>query len=139
MNKQVYEDHKYVMQDTYQLYLGAKYTFEEIIDNEEIPFKFRLIVERYVYGDVDPESSLESHFYYLADKGILVKTYKHIKLKVKFNVIEVKKGLTGREKEVYSTKILPIEQFVKMTPEEKEEKGVVIQEISCSKLALMTF
>ena len=139
MHRQVYEDYKYVMQDTYQLYLGAKYTFEEIIDNEEIPFKFRLIVERYVYPDVEPESSLESHLYYLADKGILVKTYKHIKLKVKFNIIEVKKSLTGQTKEVYTTKILPIEQFVKMTPAQKEERGVVIQEISCSKLALMAF
>ena len=139
MHRQVYEDYKYVMQDTYQLYLGAKYTFEEIIDNEEIQFKFRLIVERYVYPDVEPESSLESHLYYLADKGILVKTYKHIKLKVKFNIIEEKKSLTGQTKEVYTTKILPIEQFVKMTPAQKEERGVVIQEISCSKLALMAF
>ena len=139
MLKQTYEDYKYVMQDTYQLYLGVKYTFEEVVENEEIPFKFRLIVERYLYPDIDPETTLESHLYYLPDKGMILKTYKHIKLKVKFNVIEEKKSLSGREKEVYTTKILPIEQFVKMTPEQKEAKGVVIQEISCSKLALMTF
>lgn len=45
MNKQQYEDYKYVMQDTYQIYLGSKYTFGEIVENEEIPFKFRLLVE----------------------------------------------------------------------------------------------
>ncbi len=139
MHRQVYEDYKYVMQDTYQLYLGAKYTFEEIIDNEEIPFKFRLIVERYVYQDVDPETTLESHFYYLSDNGLLFKTYKHIKLKVKVNILEEKKSLTGQKKMVYTTQILPIDRFAKMTPAEKEEKGVVIQEISCSKLALMAF
>lgn len=139
MQKQQYEDYKYVMQDTYQLYLGAKYTFDEVVDNEDIPFKFRLIVERYVYQDVDPETTLESHFYYLTDKGLLFKTYKHIKLKVKINILEDKKSLTGKAKRIYTTQIVPISELVKMTPAEKEEKGVVIQEIMCSKLALMAF
>lgn len=139
MQKQHYEDFKYVMQDTYQMYLGAKYTFEEVVDNEEIPFKFRLIVERYVYQEIDPQTTLESHFYYLADKGLLFKTYKHIKLKVKINILEEKKSLTGKSKMVYTTQILPIADFVKMTPAQKEAKGVVIQEICCSKLALMAF
>lgn len=139
MYKQQYEDYKYVMQDTYQLYLGAKYTFEELVENEEVPFKFRLIVERYLYQEVDPATTLESHFYYLADQGLLFKTWKHIKLKAKINIIEEKKGLTGQRKKVYTTKILPVEQLVKLSPAQKEEKGVVIQEIMCSKLALMTF
>lgn len=139
MLKQQYEDYKYVMQDTYQLYLGAKYSFEEIVDNEEIPFKFRLIVERYIYQDIDPKTTLESHFYYLDGRGLLFKTYKQIKLKVKINIIEEKKSLTGKSKKMYTTRIMPIDQFVKMTPAEKEEKGVVIQEIMCSKLALMAF
>lgn len=139
MQKQHYEDFKYVMQDTYQMYLGAKYTFEEVVDNEEIPFKFRLIVERYVYQEIDPQTTLESHFYYLTDKGLLFKTYKHIKLKVKINILEEKKSLTAKSKMVYTTQILPIADFVKMTPAQKEAKGVVIQEICCSKLALMAF
>ena len=139
MHKQQYEDYKYVMQDTYQLYLGAKYSFDEIIDNEDIPFKFRLVVERYAYQEVDPETTLESHFYYLDGKGLLMKIYKQIKLKVKINIIEDKKSITGQCKKVYTTKVVPVSELVKMTPSEKEEKGVVIQEIICSKLALMTF
>lgn len=139
MEKQIYEDYKYVMQDTYQLYLGAKYTFEEITDNEEIPFKFRLIVERYVYQDVDPQTTLESHFYYLSDKGILFKTYKHIKLKVKINVIEETRSLFGKRKQAYVTKVLPIQELAAIPVEEKQRMGVVIQEIMCSKLALMAF
>ena len=139
MEKQIYEDYKYVMQDTYQLYLGAKYTFEEITDNEEIPFKFRLIVERYVYQDVDPQTTLESHFYYLSDKGILFKTYKHIKLKVKINVIEETRSLFGKRKQANVTKVLPIQELAAIPVEEKQRMGVVIQEIMCSKLALMAF
>ena len=39
----------------------------------------------------------------------------------------------------YTTQIIPIDQFVKLTPEEKEQKGVVIQELIVSKLAMMAF
>ena len=139
MYKQQYEDYKYVMQDTYQMYLGTKYSIQEVIDNEEVPFKFRLIVERYVYQDMDPETTLESQLYYLTSRDLAFRIYRQIKMKVKVNVIEEKKSLTGKCKKVYTTQILPIDQLVKLTPAEKEEKGMVIQELMCSKLALMTF
>lgn len=139
MNKQTYEDYKYVMQDTYQLYLGARYSYREIIENEEIPFKFRLVVERYIYQDVDPDTTLESHLYYMSEKNIVFTTYKHIKMKVKISILEEKKSLTGKVKKVYATQILPLEQLMQLTPAEKEQKGVMIQEVICSKLALLTF
>ena len=139
MYKQQYEDYKYVMQDTYQMYLGTKYSIQEVIDNEEVPFKFRLIVERYVYQDMDPETTLESQLYYLTSNDLAFRIYRQIKMKVKVNVIEEKKNLTGKRKKVYTTQILSIDQLVKLTPAEKEEKGMVIQELMCSKLALMTF
>lgn len=139
MYKQQYEDFKYVMQDTYQLYLGAKYTFAEICANEDVPFKFRLIVERYVYDEADPDTSLESHFYYLTEKSFLFRLYKQIKLKVKINILEEKKNLLGQAKKQYTTRTLALDQLVKMLPAEKEKQGVVIQEISCSKMSLMTF
>ena len=139
MYKQQYEDYKYVMQDTYQMYLGTKYSIQEVIDNEEVPFKFRLIVERYVYQDMDPETTLESQLYYLTSKDLAFRIYRQIKMKVKVNVIEEKKSLTGKRKKVYTTQILSIDQLVKLTPAETEEKGMVIQELMCSKLALMTF
>ncbi len=138
MNKQQYEDYKYVMQDTYQIYLGSKYTFGEIVENEEIPFKFRLLVERYVYQEVDPSTTLESQIYYLEPKGMVFHTYKHIRMKVKVNVLKEKRTLKGRKWE-YTTQILPIEKLAEIPPAKKEEMGMVIQEILCSKLALMTF
>ena len=139
MYKQQYEDFKYVMQDTYQLYLGAKYTFAEVCENEDVPFKFRLIVERYVCDEADPETSLESHFYYLTEKSFLFRLYKQIKLKVKVNILEEKKNLLGQTKKQYTTSTLTIGELVNLSPAEKERLGVVIQEVSCSKMALMTF
>lgn len=139
MQKTVYEDYKYHLQDTGNLYIGAKYTLEEIIDEEMIPFKFRLIVERYILPEADLQDTLETHLYYLEPKSFLVKIYKQLKAKVKINIIEEKRSLFGSSKKQYTTKMVTMEELSAMSVAEKEEKGIVIQELRMSKLALMTF
>ena len=45
MQKTVYEDYKYSVQDTARIYVGCKYTFGEFLEEEEIQFKFRLVMQ----------------------------------------------------------------------------------------------
>ncbi len=139
MQKTIYEDNKYSMQDTGNLYIGAKYTLEDIIEEEEITFKFRLIVERYILPEADLQDTLESHLYYLDPKSFLVKIYKQLKAKVKINIIEEKRSLKGGVKRQYTTKMVTVEELATMSVEEKEAQGVVVQELRMSKLALMAF
>lgn len=139
MRKTVYEENKYSMQDTGNLYVGTKYTLDEIINEDEMPFKFRLIVERYILPEADPEDTLETHLYYLEPKSFLVKIYGQIKAKVKINIIEEKRSLMGNRKKKYVTKMLTVGELARMTMAEKEAQGVVVQELKMSKLALMTF
>lgn len=137
MQRKTYEDYKYSMQDTSRLYVGSKYTMGEILEAEDILFKFRMIVERYILPESDLEDTLETHLYYLEKGKFLVQTYRHMKARVKVNVIEEKKDLFGKKKKEYVTRNLTIDELVEMPPEEKERKGMVIQELSVSKLALM--
>ncbi len=139
MNQTVYEDYKYCMQDVSSLYIGSKYTFGELLETETVPFKFQLLVERYILPEADAEDTLESHLYYLDAKSFLVKIYRQLKARAKVNLIQTKKGLGGREKKAYTTKFLTVEQLVKLSVEEKEQMGLVIQELVLSKLALMGF
>jgi len=137
MNHTVYEDYKYSMQDVSRLYVGCKYTFAELLEAEDVLFKFRMLVQKYILPDADGEDTLETHLYYLGPEGFLVKLYRQMKARVKVNVIEEKKGLFGRGKREYVTRVLTIEQLTGMTKEEKEACGLVVQELSVSKLALM--
>ena len=139
MQKTTYEDNKYSMQDTGYLYVGTKYTLGEILDEDEMMFKFRLIVERYILPEADAEDTLETLLYYLKPESFMVKIFKQLKAKIKVNLIEEKKNLFGKTSKRYETRQLTIEQLVAMTPEEKQEKGVVVQELRMSKLALMAF
>ncbi len=139
MDKTIYEDYKYCMQDVGTIYLGAKYTFDEIVNNEMILFKLRLIVERYIMPEADGSDTLESHLYYLEPDSKLMKVYKQMKAKIKINVIEEKKGITGQMKKQYVTRSLTAEQLSRMPVQEKEAKGVVVQELAVSKLSLLSF
>ncbi len=138
MEKKTYEDYKYSMQDTSRLYVGAKYTFRELLDEDEITFKFRMIMERYILPEADLEDTLETHLYYLAPESFLVKIYKQMKARVKVNVIEEKKPLFGAAKKQYVTRQLSVEELAKVPPGAKEQQGYVIQELSVSKLALLS-
>lgn len=142
MERKVYEDYKYSMQDTARLYIGSKYTLGELLEEEELSFKFRLIMERYILPEADREDTLESHLYYLAPDSFLVKVYQQMKARVKVNAIEEKKPFLHRKeggqagKKRYVTKQFTVEELADIPPAQKEKLGFVIQELSVSKLAL---
>ena len=137
MNQTIYEDYKYSIQDTGRLYVGCKYTFAELLEAEDVLFKFRMLVQKYILPEADSEDTLESHLYYLGPTGFLVKLYGQMKARIKVNIIEERNTPFGKRKREYVTKQLTIEQLTGMTKEEKEACGLVIQEISVSKLALV--
>ena len=131
-------DYKYVMQDVSTIYLGARYTYEELTNEEEIPFKIKSLVNRFIKPELNGENlSLESHFYYMEPQGFAYQTYLQMKTKVKISILEEKRGFGGKVKRGYVTRTVKLEDFVKIPPDEKEKKGIMIQEISVSKLALM--
>jgi len=136
MQKTVYEDYKYAMQDVGRLYIGAKYTMGELLDTEDILFKFRMIVERYILPESDREDTLETHLYYLGKESFLVRIYRQLRAKVKVSVIEDRKNLFGKREKRYVTKTFTVDELTELSKAAKEDMGLVIQELSVSKLAL---
>ncbi len=132
-------DYKYFMQDTGSIYLGAKLSYAEILQDEMINFKYKSIVEHYIFKDTDPETTLESHLYYMTKEQFSYRTYEQLKAKVKVNILEEKKNFFGEKKTGYTTKLIPLAAFADMNLAQKKAKGVVIQELALSKLALMSF
>lgn len=133
------KDYKYTMADYSNIYLGGKFSYREVIEHPDVNFKIKAIIERYFLKDLDPDTTLESHFYYMTSEEFAAKTYVQLKVKVKFNILEEKTGLFGKKKQVYTTKILPIHKFLEMNLAKKKAGGVVIQEIVFPKMALLGF
>ena len=89
-------DFKYFMQDTGSLYLGAKYTYQEILEDEMVTFKFKSIVEHYIMKDTDPETTLESQLYYMTPEQFSYKTYTQLKARVKKSGIVVQELILSK-------------------------------------------
>lgn len=132
-------DFKYYMQDVGSLYFGARYSYEELMTHEMIPFKFKSIIEHYIMKDTQLDTTLESQFYYMTDDLFSYRTYIQLKAKVKICLLVEKKSLFGNKKTVYRNQTLSLDEFVRMNLAQKKKYGVKIQEIIISKLALMSF
>ncbi len=132
-------DYKYFMQDTGSIYLGAKLSYAEILQDEMVNFKYKSIVEHYIFKDTDPETTLESQLYYMTREQFSYRTYEQLKARVKISILEEKKSLFGKQKRGYVTKTMPLAAFVDMNLAQKKAQGVVIQELILSKLGLMSF
>lgn len=132
-------DFKYFMQDTGSLYLGAKYSYAEILGDEMVTFKYKSIVEHYILKDTDPETTLESQFYYMTPEQFSYRTYQQLKARVKVSMLVEKKRLLRGSGVRYESKVMKLEEFVKMNLAQKKKCGVVVQELVLSKLAVMTF
>ena len=137
--EQANRDFKYFMQDTGSLYLGAKYSYAEILQDEMVTFKYKSIVEHYILKDTDPETTLESQLYYMTPGQFSYKTYLQLKARVKVSMLEEKRRLTGKSSVRYVSKVMKLDEFVKMNLAQKKKYGVVVQELVLSKLGIMTF
>ncbi len=137
MQKTLYEDFKYCIQDTGNLYVGAKYTLDEIAGNEEILFKFRKVCAESLKNGACGDDTLESVLYYLTPDDFRVQVLKQMRSKVKICTIREKSSF-GKTRKEYVSSYMSIPELVKMTVSEKEAVGMMIQELRVSKLALMT-
>ncbi len=134
-----YQDYRYILQDTGTLFVGAKFSFGDIAKEEEIPFKFRSIVMRHLLNEVDNDDTFESVFYYMKPDGYLYEVFLQLRTKIKVSQLTAVKGMFGKTKWVYKEHIYKLKEFASMSKEEKERLGIVVQEIQCSKLGIMTF
>lgn len=134
-----YEDFKYVMQDTGNIYLGARYSYRELLEAEAVPFKLKAILTHYMLKEASPETTLESEFYYMKPETFLFETWQQLKVRVKVQVRAEKKSLSGKSKINYQEKILTLKELTDINPAGKKALGLIINEVILSKLGMMTF
>ena len=137
--KTLYEPYKYIMQDTGSIYIGAKYSLEELLNADELNFKMKAIISHYILKDTDKENTIESVLYYLEHDSFLYETLDQLKVKVKVSMLVPVKKLFGREKVEYKERIYKLEDFSQINLAKKKGAGMVITEMIISKLSLMSF
>ena len=132
-------DFKYEMNDLTILYYGARYSYQEIVDDKITNFKLKRIIMDYFLREVTPDTTIESHLYYMTKESQSYLVYDQLKAKVRVSEPYMRKKLFGGQEQVYREVIYSLKDLVSMTPEEKKSRGILIREIQISKLGLMAF
>ncbi|MCI2048218.1 MAG: hypothetical protein LKJ76_00680 [Lachnospiraceae bacterium] len=132
-------DFKYEMNDLTVLYYGARFTYGEILEDKATNFKLKHILSDYVLKEVTPDTTLESHFYYMQKGSASFQLYEQLKTKVRISEPCERKKLFGGTEQVFRERICTLEELTSVPPEEKERRGILVREIQISKLALMAF
>lgn len=132
-------DFKYVIMDTGNIYIGARFSYKELLTQEMLPFKLKTILNRYILKEANPDTTLESEFYYMKKDTFLYDTFCQLKVKVKVNVLVEKKTLFGKTGSRYEEKILKLKELTEINLAKKKASGMIVREIIVSKLGLMTF
>ena len=130
---------KYIMEDLYKLYFGAKCTYREIIESDETYTRFKAVCRQYLITEVDQDTSLESHLYYLTPQDSTAEVYRTLGARVKLSVPSVKKGLFGREQRIFKEEIWKIDDLMALSAHQKQFRGIVLSELQIPKLKLREF
>ena len=129
------DDFKYYMQDIERNYFGARFSYQELLDNEMVPFKFKTIISKYIKDEVELDTTLESHLFYITKDAFDYKVYKQLRARIRCSQY---KNPLNRDKG-FKEKVYSIEQLAKLEPSKKEEQGIIIRELIISKLSLFGF
>lgn len=136
MNSIVNEnDFKYYMQDIERYYFGARYSYSELLNNEMVPFKFKTIITKYLKDDIDYDTTLESHLFYINREGFDYRIYKQLRSRVRVNQY---KNPENPDKG-FTEKLYTMEELARILPEEKVKRGMIVRELIISKLAMLVF
>ena len=130
---------KYIMQDLYRLYFGAKCTYREILESDETYTRFKALCRHYLITEVDQETTLESHLYYLTPEDEAAEVYRGLGARVRLSVPSVKKGITGRQQRIFREEIWKVEDLIALSAQQKQQRGIVISEIQIPKRKLREY
>lgn len=134
-------DFRYQMNDLTALYYGARCTYQELLEDKATNFKLKRIVADWILREVEPDTTLESHFYYMEPEDRSYLVYDQLRVKLRCSVPFAAKTLfgLGREETRYREEIIKLEDLARLGVPEKKERGILIREVQISKLGLMTF
>lgn len=131
-------DFKYILQDTGHIYFGKELSYQEMMDMEEVPFKFKAIIGSYFSKDTQLSGKMTEHLFKIKQDEFSYRIYEQLKVQVRFFYKEEKRGLFGQKKEKWVHKTCKMKDFLQNYKEMTEKGEATIEDISISKLALMT-
>lgn len=131
------DDFKYIIQDTGSIYFGKELTYTEMMEREDVPFKFKAIINIHIARDTDLNIKMSDHILELDTESFTYRILEQLKLMVRVCYKEEKRSFMGRKKEKWVHKTCSVKQFCAEYRDKVKAQEMMLEDISISKLALM--
>lgn len=130
-------DFKYVIQDTNCIYFGRELTYTEMMDKEDVPFKFKAVISAHIAREIDLDKKMADHLLEIAESAFSYRIFEQLKLTVRVCYKVSAKGFGGKIKEKWVHKACSVGQFCREYRDKTMQGEVMIEDFSISKLALL--
>ena len=123
-------DYKHVVQDVTNIYIGGKLSYGEMLDLDEIPFKFKVILSHYILKEVSRETTIENHIFFMKKEDMSYMIFKKMKAKFRLYVFD-------NEKQSYVGKEYKIEDIVDDEYLHENMNTIFVEEMHLYKINLL--
>ena len=130
-------DIKYILQDISNIYVGARSTYGELAENEDLPHKLREVIVRIILSEVAEDTTPENHLFYLTKDSASYRVMKKMKTRFRMSVWEEADG-KKRKKSGYVNREYALDEVVDSAELHQKKDTIVVEEMRVSKLGLAT-
>ena len=124
---------KYVLQDVSKVYIGAKFTYQEMMEEEAVPFKLKAILSHYILKEVAGDTTPENHIFFIRDTDISCLVYRQLKAKFKLDFpVRTPRG-TWQYKSGYHT----IDEILEKEDWRAKRDEIIVEEMVVTKMHIM--
>lgn len=131
------QDFKYVIQDTNCVYFGKELTYAEMMDKDDVPFKFKAVISAHIARDTDLNRKMADHILQISEKEFSYRIFEQLKLTVRVCYKIKKKGFGGKVKDKWIHKACSFRLFCGEYRSQVIAGDMMIEDFSISKLALL--
>ena len=128
-------DFKYILQDISNIYVGARSTYGELAENEDLPHKLREVIVRIILSEVAEDTTPENHLFYLTRDSASYRVMKKMKTRFRMSVWEEADG-KKRKKSGYVNREYALDEVVDSAELHQKKDTIVVEEMRVSKLGL---
>ncbi|HJA93159.1 MAG TPA: hypothetical protein H9717_08630 [Candidatus Eisenbergiella merdipullorum] len=128
-------DFKYMIQDISNIYIGARSTYGELAENEELPHKLREVIVRIFLKEVAEDTTPENHLFYLTKDSASYRAMKKMRTQFRMSVWQEADG-KKRKKPGYVNREYTLDEVVDSEELHRKKDTIVVEEMHISKLGL---
>ncbi len=125
-----------VMQDVSQVYIGGQLSYGELMERDDVPFKFRAILSHYMLKDVAGETRISDHLFFIQKNDLSYLAYKQMRAKFRLSVWQEPDG-KKRKTAGYESRLYTMDEILTDEALRAKRDTTVVEELVLKKMSLL--